>query len=81
MTKNQFIFVLLATFIVIVVWIVADIIHTKPSVPVDPKLENLLDPVNPSFDNSVLNKINENQIPISIRAGVGESSSPAIIRR
>lgn len=81
MTKNQFIFVLLVTFTVIVIWIVADIIHTKPSVPVDPKLQNLLDPVNPNFDNSALNKISENQIPVSIRAGIGESSSPAVIRR
>lgn len=66
MTKNQFIFVLITTFIVTVFWIVADIIHTQPSVPVNPKVETLLDPVNPNFDKSILEKIKENQIPLSV---------------
>lgn len=57
MSKKQFIFVLICTFIVVVIWVIADLIHTKPSVPLNPKLETLLDQINPQFDQAVLEQV------------------------
>lgn len=59
MTNRQFVVVIIITFIVIVIWIVADILHTKPSVEVNPKLTTLLTPINPNFDPKVISQIKE----------------------
>lgn len=82
MTKKQFIFVLIVTFIVVIIWVVADIIHTKPSIPLDPKLQNLLEPVTPTFDKSVLDDIEKNELPLFIETGATqEASAPTVVRR
>lgn len=57
MNKKEFIVILIITFLVIMVWIIAEIIHSKPSVSVDPKLKQLLDPIDPNFDTSTLERI------------------------
>lgn len=57
MNKKEFMIILIITFFVIMVWIIAEIIHSKPSVPVDPKLQQLLDPIDPNFDTSTLERI------------------------
>jgi hypothetical protein len=60
MNKEALIFSIF-TFVAVVSWIFFDITHTQPSVPVNPKLNLLLEPVNPSFDQNLLNQIK--QIP------------------
>lgn len=81
MTKNQFIVLLVTTFIVVVTWIVADIIHTKPSVPVDPKLQSSLEPIDPKFNQTILDQIRQNQIPISVETVIQEkNSTPSVTR-
>lgn len=59
MSNKQFVIVVIITFIVIVIWIVADIWHTKPSVEVNPKLTTLLEPISPTFDQKVISQIQE----------------------
>jgi cell division protein FtsN len=57
--NKQFVAVVVITFIVIIVWIIADILHTKPSVPLNPKLDTLLTPISPNFDQKVISQIKE----------------------
>ena len=58
MNGKQFATILTITFIVGMVWLISDIIfNTKPSIPTSPKLEDLLEPVNPSFNSRVLDTI------------------------
>lgn len=57
MGKKEFIVILSITFIVIVIWIITDILHTKSSVPVNTDLNKTLEPVNPSFDTETLKMI------------------------
>lgn len=59
MNNRQFVIVVVITFIVIVIWIIADIIHTQPSVEINPKLTTLLTPINPNFDQKVVAQIKE----------------------
>lgn len=69
MNKKEFVAILIITFFVIMVWIIAEIIHSKPSVPLDPKIQKLLDPLEKNFDSVTLEKIkNLNQIPTSPQA-------------
>lgn len=57
------------------VWVIADIIATKPSVTVDQKVTQLLDPVNPVFDTSTLNLIKSAQKP-NVRRDASPSATP-----
>ncbi len=57
MNRKEFIIILIVTFFVIMVWIVAEIIHTKPSVEVDPKIQGLIEPINPNFDQTILDQV------------------------
>jgi hypothetical protein len=58
MNKKEFIIVLVATFIAVMVWLVADILfNTKASVPISPKLQSLLEPISPSFDGRILEQV------------------------
>jgi hypothetical protein len=57
MSKKELVIILIITFIVIIIWVVSDIFHSKPSVPLDPKLETILEPVDPNFDQETLAKL------------------------
>jgi len=57
MNKKEFIVVLIFTFISAMIWIVADIYHTKSSIPDDPRITTLLEPVNSTFDQDSLNLV------------------------
>lgn len=60
MSKKEFFILLFITFIVIMIWVIADIIHSKASVQIDPKLQGLLEPIEPDFDEQTLFKVNQN---------------------
>lgn len=61
MNKTEFVIIIIFTFIVIMAWVIADIIHTRPSVPLNPNLQSVLDPINPDFDQGAINKIKSYQ--------------------
>lgn len=60
MSKKEFFIILSITFFVVMVWIIADIIHTKPSVQLDPKIQELLEPTNPVYDLDTIKKVDDN---------------------
>jgi hypothetical protein len=59
MNNKQFLIIIVVTFIVIIIWIITDIVHTRPSVEINPKLSTLLSPLNPSFDPKIIDQIKE----------------------
>ncbi len=66
MNNRQFTTVAIITFLVGMVWLAADIIfNTKASIPISPKLESLLEPVNPGFNARVLEVIDKEVLDIS----------------
>lgn len=67
MKKNQLIFILVVTFIVVMSWVVFDIIHTKASVPLNSQLNEAIEPINPEFDQTVLDQVkNTQEVKIAI---------------
>jgi hypothetical protein len=85
MNNRQFVFVTIVTFIVIVIWIIADILHTRPSVEVNPKLNTLLTPVNPNFNPKIIAQISEvssvsqsnSSIPVNTSLPVPSIATPS----
>jgi hypothetical protein len=63
MNNKQFATLVSITFLVGMMWLIADIIfNTKASIPVSPKLQTLLEPLNPNFNPRVL-EIIDKEVP------------------
>lgn len=58
MTKTRAI-ILFFTFICFMAWIVSDIFRTPPSVEVSPELTEAQRAISPTFDKTVMDKINQ----------------------
>lgn len=75
MSGKQFAIIVSITFIVGMIWLISDIIfNTKPSIPLNPKLETILQGVNPNFNSRVLEMIDKEVID----ADLTQSAKPNI---
>lgn len=63
MNRKEFIIILIATFFVTMVWIVSEVIHAKPSVEVDTKIQTLIEPISPTFDQTILDQVKNTGTP------------------
>lgn len=55
MNSRQFLIVVIITFVVGMVWLIADILfNTKASIPISDKLQSSLEPITPTFNARVL---------------------------
>lgn len=78
MSGKQFAIIASISFVVGMIWLVADIIfNTKPSIPVSPKLEVLLQAVNPNFNSRILEIIDKEVIDINQIQSSKSSSNPS----
>lgn len=50
MDKKSVFIISVATLITIVAWVIFDIIHTRSSEEISPKLQEVIEPINPNFD-------------------------------
>ncbi len=57
MTGKQVMLILIATFITLVIWVSADIIHSRSQLKIDPEVEQLLEPISPTFDSQTINEL------------------------
>jgi len=57
MNKKEIMFIFIATFIAAIIWVTADILHTRPSEPINSKLEEASQPIDPTFDQATLDRI------------------------
>lgn len=74
MSAKQFAIIVVITFIVGIIWLVSDIIfNTKASIPDNPKINTLLEPINPNFNPRVLKLIDE-EIPLTASIPVSRGS-------
>jgi hypothetical protein len=59
MNRKEFIAVFVITCFVLLVWLISEIVHTRPSNPIDPKIQQLLDPITPNFDQKTLQQVSQ----------------------
>ena len=57
MTKKELLILFIVTFVVIMIWIAADIYRSQSSVSISPKLKQALEPIDPKFDQETLERI------------------------
>lgn len=54
MSSKQFLYIIIATFITVTAWAIFDIIHSRAQVQPDPEIKQLLEPLNPKLDLTIL---------------------------
>lgn len=57
MKGRQFLYIIIATFITIMIWVSLDIIHARSKIQTPPEIEKLLEPVNPNFDQEAIDEL------------------------
>src|SRR5438270_10237607 len=65
MSKREFVIAVIITCIVILAWIASDIYHAKTQQSIDQPSADLLEPVDPNFDLSVLNQQSPTLPPVA----------------
>lgn len=63
MNRRDFVIIVCFTCIALIIWIVADILYTPPTTQIDPKLEKMLEPVNPVFNPKTVSEIQNRSNP------------------
>ncbi|MDO8570028.1 MAG: hypothetical protein Q7R97_00395 [Candidatus Daviesbacteria bacterium] len=54
MTGKQVLFILIFTFITVIIWVTLDIIQSRANIAPTPEVQQLLEPISPNFDTSGL---------------------------
>lgn len=57
MTSKQLLLIVIATSVTILIWVAADIIHSRTQVKTPPQVQELLEPINPNFDNQAVSRL------------------------
>lgn len=73
MNRQQFITILIVSFIAVVAWLIFEFLHTQASVQPNPNVQQLLDPIDPNFDQDTLNIIKDIGEPTQISSISGQT--------
>lgn len=57
MSGKQFLYIVIATFITVIIWFALEIKHASLEVTTPPDIQQLLQPVNPNFDQKTINDL------------------------
>lgn len=52
MTRKEWLIATILTFITICAWVVFDILHARAQVEISPKIQEVIEPINPDFNTS-----------------------------
>ena len=54
MDKKQWLIATILTFITICAWVIFDIVHQRSQVEISPKLQEVIEPIDPQFNTGTL---------------------------
>lgn len=54
MTKKEWLIAAILTFITLLAWVIADIIHTRSEVEIPQNLQKVIEPISPDFNIQTL---------------------------
>lgn len=57
MSGKQFLYIIIATLITVLIWFGVDIYLAKTTVQISPEIQQVLEPVNPNFDQNLINDL------------------------
>ncbi len=56
MSGKQFLYVAIATFITVIVWVATDLLHSRDQIQPNPEVQQLLGPLDPNFDQKAIDE-------------------------
>lgn len=57
MNRKEWLFIAIATFITVCAWAIFDILHTRSNVDISPKVQELIEPIEPEFDQEAIKSL------------------------
>lgn len=57
MISKKVFLIILFTFITLITWVTFDILHNRAEVRPSPQVQPLLEPINPTFDQSAIDQL------------------------
>ncbi len=54
MTRKEWLIAAVLTFVTICAWVIFDILHTRSQVEISPKIQEVIEPINPKFNTGGL---------------------------
>ncbi|MCL5784840.1 MAG: hypothetical protein M1142_05835 [Patescibacteria group bacterium] len=54
MTRKEWLLAAIFTFATIMAWVISDVFHARSQVEVSPKLQEVIEPINPNFNTDSL---------------------------
>lgn len=57
MTRKEWLIATILTFITICAWVIFDILHERASVEISPKLQEVIEPINPELNTKGLEEL------------------------
>lgn len=57
MTRKEWLIAAILTFLTVCAWVVFDILHTRATVEIPKNVQEVIEPINPEFNTSVLDEV------------------------
>lgn len=57
MSGKHFLYIIIATLITVLIWFGVDIYRSRTKIQVSPEIQQLLEPVDPNFDQNIINDL------------------------
>lgn len=54
MTRKEWLIAAILTFVTLCAWVIFDILHTRAQVEISPKLQEVIEPIDPNFNTKIL---------------------------
>lgn len=54
MNRKEWLIAAILTFITIISWVIFDILHTRSSIEISPKVQEIINPIDPNFNTTSL---------------------------
>lgn len=54
MTRKEWLIAVILTFTTLCAWVIFDILHTRAQVEISPKIQEVIEPINPNFNTRSL---------------------------
>lgn len=55
--RKSFLIIAIATLVTIILWVIFDVLHARANVEISPKLQEVIEPLDPNFDTPAIQLI------------------------
>lgn len=57
MSGKQVFYIFIATLVTVLIWVIADIMHSRSQIEIPAEVQTLIEPISPNFDTETINSL------------------------